>query len=195
MAHPMESYDEGELPIRRLPSKRPLRQGFSLIELLVVLVVASVLMLIGIPSLLNTVARYKVRSSAQQLEMLGRQARYEAIKLNQPVTIVGDANRNMFYVFSGTLPAMPPYSLPDGVGDIPATQRVAVWELPRGVAFSILPACPVQYCQAFSFNSDGTASGPAPPAPPGQSVTFSTPNQPSSKVSMAYLATGKLIIQ
>jgi Tfp pilus assembly protein FimT len=162
---------------------------------MVVLAMASVLMLIGMPALLNTVARYKVHSSAQQLEMLGRQARYEAIKLNQPVTIVGDANRKMFYVFSGTIATMPPYSFPDGVGDIPATQRVAVWELPRGITFSILPVCPVKYCQAFSFNPDGSASGPAPPAPPGQSVTFSTPNQPSSKVSMAHLATGKLVIQ
>jgi prepilin-type N-terminal cleavage/methylation domain-containing protein len=195
MAHPVESYDGGERPSRRLPPMRPLPPGFSLIELMVVIAMASVLMLIGIPSLLNTLARYKVHSSAQQFEMLGRQARYEAIKLNQPVTLVGDANRNMFYVISGAIPSMPPYSFPDGPGDIPANQRVAVWELPRGVSFSILPVCPVKFCQAFQFNPDGSASGPAPPAPPGQSVTFSTPNQSSSKVSMAFLATGKLIIQ
>ncbi len=192
MAHPLKSYDDGDRPLRRLPSMGPRRSGFSLIELMVVLAMASVLMLIGIPSLMNTLARYKVRSSAQQLGMLGRQARFEAIKLNQPVTIVGDANRNLFYVISGTIPGMPPYSFPEGPGDIPANQRVAVWEMPRGVSFSILPICPGKYCQVFQFNGDGSASGPLPPA---QSVTFSAPNQPSSKVSMAYLTTGKLAIQ
>jgi prepilin-type N-terminal cleavage/methylation domain-containing protein len=195
MAHAVDGYDDGEPPIRRLPPERALRPWFSLAEMLIVLAIASVLMLIGTPALLNILAHYKTHAAAQQLVMLGRQARLEAIKLNQPVTIVGDANRNAFYVFSGTLPTMPPYSLPDGVGDIPADQRVAVWELPKGLAFSILPICPVRYCQAFSFNPDGSATGPAPPAPPGQSVTFTTPQALSSKVSMAYLATGKLVIQ
>src|SRR6202035_552342 len=71
--------------------------------------------------------------------MLGREARYESIKLNQPVTVVADTNRHMFYVFSGTIPNMPPYAFPDGPGDIPGPQRVAVWQVPHRVSFVMQP--------------------------------------------------------
>jgi prepilin-type N-terminal cleavage/methylation domain-containing protein len=164
--------------------------GFTLIELLVVIAIASVLMLIGAPALLNVAARYKVHSSAQTLEMLGRQARYESIKLNQPVTLVLDTKRKTFYVFSGTIAGMPPYSFPNGQGDIPPTQRVAVWALPRGVSYAFQPVtdCTAgSYCQSFQFAPDGSGTG--------DPVTFSTPNQPSYKVSMVAPATGKLAIK
>lgn len=170
-------------------------QGFTLIELMVVLAIASILMLIGVPALLNILAHYKVHSSAQQLVMLGRQARYESIKLNQPVTLVADSNRNSFYVYSGTLPGMPPYNLPDGPGDIPAVQRVAEWSVPRGVKFLIQPAC-TGYCGSFSFNPDGSATLPAGASVTGQSVVFSTPNQSTTTVLLkpAAALTGKLVI-
>ncbi|MBV8201523.1 MAG: prepilin-type N-terminal cleavage/methylation domain-containing protein [Acidobacteria bacterium] len=173
-------------------SARPGRRwaGFTLIELLVVIAIASVLLLIGAPALMNVAARYKVHSSAQQFEMLGRQARYESIKLNQPVTLVADTNRNTFYVFSGSIAGMPPWNFPDGQGDIPPAQRVAVWPLPHGVSFSIQapPTCtPGTYCQSFQFAADGSGTG--------QPVTFSTPNQPSYTVTMVTQATGKLAIQ
>jgi len=165
-------------------------RGFTLVELLVVVAIAGVLMLIGAPALMNVVARYKVHSSAQTLEMLGRQARYESIKLNQPVTLVADTRRNQFYVVSGTIAGMPPWSFPNGVGDIPPTQRVAVWPLPRGVSFAMVPAtaCTAgSFCQSFQFASDGSGTGVP--------VVFSTPNQPSYKVTLVTQATGKLAIQ
>jgi prepilin-type N-terminal cleavage/methylation domain-containing protein len=166
------------------------RSGFTLAELAVVVAIGSLLLLLGYPALMNILARYEVRSSAQQLQMLGREARYESIKLNQPVTVVADTNRHSFYVYSGTIAGMPPYSFPDGPRDIPGTQLVAVWQVPHRVSFVMQPvtAC-VQgtVCQSFSFNSDGTGSGVP--------VVFSTPNQPGSKVLLAQTATGKLAIQ
>jgi prepilin-type N-terminal cleavage/methylation domain-containing protein len=178
MAHP--SPDR-----QRAGSSRPRQSGFSLIELLVVLAMAAVLFLIAYPALLNVASLYKVRSSAQRLEMLARQARYESIKLGQPVTVVGDSKNNMFYVISGTIAGAPPYNFPDGPPDIPPTQRVAVWEVPKGVSFAIVnaaiaPPCvlaPAVACPAFTFNSDGSGVG--------QTVTFSYPNQPSSTVTLA----------
>jgi Tfp pilus assembly protein FimT len=161
-----------------------------MIELLVVIAIASILLLIGAPALMNIAARYKVHSSAQQFEMLGRQARYESIKLNQPVTIVADTNRNAFYVVSGTIASMPPWSFPDGPGDIPGTQRVAVWQMPRGVAFAFQPAAACTagtFCQSFQFAADGSGNGVP--------VIFSAPNQPSYKVTLVTPATGKLVIQ
>jgi len=170
-------------------SRRRLPAGFTLIELLVVLCMLGALLAIGIPQLLKIVARYKVHSSAQQLEMLGRQARFESIKLGQPVTLVADTNRNAFYVFSGTLGGMPPYKLPDGYGDIPALQRVTSWQLPTGISFAMVPAASCvagSYCQSFSFNSDGSGTG--------QPVVISTPGQPTWTIAMKAQATGKLTI-
>ena len=121
--------------------------------------------------------------------MLGHQARYESIKVGQPVTLVADINRNMFYVVSGTIAGMPPYNFPDGPGDIPPTQRVAVWEPPKGVSFVMNPVCPPgPFCQSFQFNSDGSGTGPT--------VIFSTLNQQSYQVQMATpLGLGKLVVK
>jgi prepilin-type N-terminal cleavage/methylation domain-containing protein len=190
MAHPSRSYGEARRLLRRLRRSRSWRSGFTLAELMVVLAIGGLLLLLGYPALMNVLARYEVRSSAQQLEMLGREARYESIKLNQPVTLVADTNRHMFYVFSGTIANMPPYSFPDGPGDIPGPQRVAVWQVPHRVSFVMQPATAcVQgtVCQSFSFNSDGSGTGVP--------VVFSTPNQPILKVVLAQTATGKLAIQ
>lgn len=169
-------------------SAQPAQSGFTLIELLITCCIAGVLILYGAPALLNVAAAYKVHSSAQQLEMLGHQARYESIKLGQPVSMVADLNRNMFYVFSGTLAGMPPYNFPDGPGDIPAAQRVAVWEPPKGVGFTMTPACPVgRFCPSFVFQSDGSGTGP--------NVTFSTLNQKTYTVKLATpLGLGKLSV-
>jgi hypothetical protein len=139
---------------------------------------------------MTSLARYKVHSSAQQLRMLANQARYASINLNQPVTLVADTKRHMFYVVSGTIPNMPPYSFPDGPGDIPGPQLVAAWQVPHDVSFAMQPASAcVQgtFCQSFSFNSDGTGSG--------LPVVFSTANQQNSTVVMKQPATGKLAIQ
>jgi prepilin-type N-terminal cleavage/methylation domain-containing protein len=172
---------------------RSSRPGFTLIELLIVLAMAAVLMAIGMPLLLNVAARYKVRSSAQQLEMLARQARYESIKLGQPVSVVPDvANRN-FYVYSGTISGMPPFngklpSFPNGPIDLPALQKVAVWEVPRGVRFASDTAIPTYPDPVpFTFNPDGSGGGGP--------VTFCTPNQQAVTTSMSSQATGKLQIQ
>ena len=190
MAHQVVSYDDGERPIRRWPSMRPLRSGFTIVEMLGVLAIASVLMLIGAPALLNILAHYKVHSSAQQLVMLGRHARFESIKLNQPVTLYVDTNRMAVYVVSGTLPGPTPYTFPHGQTDIPPTQLVASWSIPRGVAVAMVPAAactPGSYCQSFQYSSDGSGTGVP--------VVFSTPNQLSSKVTMATPSTGRLVIQ
>jgi len=190
MAYPSTSDGEARRLLRRPRRSRSWRSGFTLAELAVVLAIGSLLLLLGYPALMNVLALYEVRSSAQQLEMLGREARYESIKLNQPVTLVADTNRHMFYVFSGTIAGMPPYNFPDGPGDIPGPQLVTVWRVPQSVSFVMQPvtAC-VQgtVCQSFSFNPDGSGTGVP--------VVFSRPKQPSSKVFLSAPATGLITFQ
>jgi prepilin-type N-terminal cleavage/methylation domain-containing protein len=160
-------------------------RGFTLVELLVVLAIGSILMAIGMPALLNIGQRYKVRSSAQQLQMLGRQARYEAIKLGQPVTVLPDPTNQMFYVVSGTIPTGWTSYL-----SFAPTSRVTLWQVPNGVEWTSTGA-------NFSFNSDGSGSG--------GSVRFTShvdpqnsnpnPNYATYNVAMTSTATGKLAIQ
>jgi Tfp pilus assembly protein FimT len=134
----------------------------TIIEVMAVMLLMAVLLALGTPALMNVLATYKMRSSAQQLEILGRQARFESIKMNQPVTVVVDTNRNMFYAYSGTLAGMPPYNLPHGPGDLPPLQRVAVWQVPRGVLVDLTllkTPCSATICDVFTFTSDGQGRG------------------------------------
>jgi prepilin-type N-terminal cleavage/methylation domain-containing protein len=191
------------LPARRRARSWP--SGFTIIELLAVLLLMGVLLGLGIPALMKILARYKIHSSAQQLELLGRQARYESIKMNQPVTVVADTNRNSFYAYSGTIPGMPPYNLPHGPGDLPPLQRVAVWQLPRGVVLDLSglsPACGAAICDVFSFSSDGQGKGGpvslcgpggGPPALPCQPLLL-PPELQAVKVTLTQ-STGRLAVQ
>jgi Tfp pilus assembly protein FimT len=145
-----------------------------MVEMLVVMAVGAILMVVGMPALLNTINHYKVTSSAKSAEILARQARYQAIQLSQAVYLVPDPAHNMFYVTSEP----GPWTFPHGPTDIPPTQRLAVWEVPRGVTFT---------ATAFTFNSDGSGSGGP--------MTFNYVNQPSSTLTMTSTATGKLTVQ
>jgi prepilin-type N-terminal cleavage/methylation domain-containing protein len=190
MAHLSRVLGDGRWPLLRSARSRSWRSGFTLAETMVVLGIASILMLFSYPALMTILARYQVHSSAQQLRMLANQARYSSITLNQPVTLVADTRRHMFYAVSGVIAGMPPYNFPDGPGDIPGPQLVAAWQVPHDVSFAMQPATAcVQgaFCQSFSFKSDGTGSG--------LPVIFSTPNQQSSTVVMKTPATGKMAIQ
>jgi type IV fimbrial biogenesis protein FimT len=152
-------------------------QGFTLVELLVVLGLAGILMAIGMPSLLNVGQKYRVHSSAQQVMMLGRQARYQAIEKGTQVSVVPDPAHKMFYVIAASPPPAVG-SFPNGYTDFPATSRVALWQIPTGVTFT---------ATALTFNSDGSGLGGP--------LAFSSLNQPTYSLLMTSTATGKLVIQ
>lgn len=70
----------------RQSARRP--RGFSLTELIVVLLVAMILMAIGLPAFLRAYRAYQLSSAAAQVADILRLTRYEAIRLNTPVQCV-----------------------------------------------------------------------------------------------------------
>jgi prepilin-type N-terminal cleavage/methylation domain-containing protein len=152
------------------------RRGFTMVELLVVLVIAAALMAIGMPALLNVSQKYRVHSSADQVMMLGRQARYQAIERSTQVSVVPDTTHNMFYVIAVSPPPAAG-SYPNGYSDFPANERVGLWQVPTGVSFT---------ATMLTYNSDGSGTGGP--------VVFSSVNQPTYTVTMTSTATGKLVV-
>jgi len=62
--------------------------GFSLIELVLALAVATVLIAVGLPAFLRAYRFYELNSAARQMADILRLARYEAIRLNTAVNCV-----------------------------------------------------------------------------------------------------------
>jgi hypothetical protein len=154
------------------------------------MVLMTVLLALGAPALMNVLANYKMRASAQQLEILARQARFESIKLNQPTTVVADVQGEVIFAYSGTIPVTNPSQPPFHWADVPPTQRVGKMKVRNGVVldFSKLqPACAITVCNLFGFTPDGQGTG-------GDVILKGQdPNLPTFTVSVTP-STGKLTI-
>lgn len=115
--------------------------GFTLVELLVVLVVGMILVLLSYPELAKYYTRSQLEGTTQQLALMMQKARYQAIKFSpQTSTVCADTvNRQV-------------------VGSLGATQN-AWFSLPKSVSFGA-PAPQVAItvtANCFTFNSDGSA--------------------------------------
>lgn len=73
----------------RLRSNDPARPigGFTLVEVLVVLLIFGVIALLGFPALQNMIARSRLEGTVRQIGNLMQQARYDAIKNSNPVSV------------------------------------------------------------------------------------------------------------
>ena len=80
------------------PMKVFSHQGFTIIEMLVVVAIVGILGVISIPSILNMRARYELKTAANELDSAFRNARALAIKEKRDVTIAFDESGN-FYTF------------------------------------------------------------------------------------------------
>lgn len=67
-------------------------QGFSLLELMVVLCIVAILAAIAVPSISNIIMRATLASQARELMAGAVMARSEAIKRNQVVTLCASSN-------------------------------------------------------------------------------------------------------
>ena len=63
------------------------RSGFTLIELMITIAVAAIVVAVGVPSFLRTLARHTINSQAEELQDAVRVGRNEAMKRSGPVVL------------------------------------------------------------------------------------------------------------
>jgi prepilin-type N-terminal cleavage/methylation domain-containing protein len=110
---------------RRVPAAAA---GFTLVELLLTLGLASILMLLSYPALQNMIYRGKIEGVGRETQALMRLARYESIKRGVPARVRFDyptaSTPAKIYAFAdvtgsktldGTNPLLGSYVLPNGV--------------------------------------------------------------------------------
>jgi len=108
-------YPERAITLRWSPAlNRPL-QGFSLIELLVVVAILLVLATIGIPQLVRISNSYKLDASGHAVASLLQQARLQAVKTNLPAYAQYDLTKtpNLIYINSNPAQAYVAGANPD----------------------------------------------------------------------------------
>jgi prepilin-type N-terminal cleavage/methylation domain-containing protein len=109
-----------------LPGRAP--RGFSLIELLVVMAVMLVLLTLGMPALQNSLRQSKMRGISQEISVLMRLARIDAIKTSSqavvqivpptatdPGRVQAFSDRNSDNQWNDGEPALASFTLPTGV--------------------------------------------------------------------------------
>ncbi len=104
------------------------QSGFSMLELVVVMAIILVVSAMAMPSIMNTIADYKLRGTASGIAGTLQSARMLAVKSNQFVTA-------QQYPSSATSGATIQYFL-DGNGNGTPDAGEAIFQLPRNVSFA-----------------------------------------------------------
>ncbi len=83
------------------PTRRPHpgANGFTLLELLVVLAIAGLALAIGLPAFQNMVVRSRTEGYAHEVSSLIQHARLEAIRRNRPAIVYFDKSKNQIAAF------------------------------------------------------------------------------------------------
>jgi prepilin-type N-terminal cleavage/methylation domain-containing protein len=162
--------------------------GFSLIELLVVMLLMGVLMAIGLPNLFNYIFRQKVLGITQQTAILLRLARLEAIKTaNNSVVQIDTA--------AGTVTA---FSDLDQDKVLDNGERViGRLDLPKGIKFGTVFGFKTPPTPAVAiFKSDGSLDAPNPTAPdPAGAFLFQNTKGDQLRASVMQPSSGRVVVQ
>jgi prepilin-type N-terminal cleavage/methylation domain-containing protein len=82
-----------------MPNRRH-SDGFTLIEMAIVLAVVSMIMLIGLPALLNTIARSNLTTTVRETAALMRAARFDAVRHNTTTRVFTDPGTRQVVAFT-----------------------------------------------------------------------------------------------
>ena len=74
-------------------------EGFTLVELMVVIVILAVLAVIGIPNLISWLPKYRSGSAAREILTVVQQARFRAVKENANVVVSFDPDQDSYKAF------------------------------------------------------------------------------------------------
>lgn len=125
--------------------------GFTLIEVLVVLVLAGILMAFTAPSLGRFLQRNKIEGMARQTGTLMQVARLESLRGRAPVRVVADYDGDQVYAFADFNR--------NGVLDAAGDRELGRYPLPKGVSFwAAENAAPEQADALITFDDDSSCS-------------------------------------
>ena len=132
---------------RRPPPRTPARRGFTLLELVLVMVIIAVVLAMVAPSLSNFTAGRDADFAASQLVSVARWAREQAISEGRVYRLNFDEASQIYFVTAqvgGTFQRPPvefgqAFDIPDGV--------VMKWAAPRDGALAVVDFFPSGRCQ------------------------------------------------
>ena len=139
--------------MRRALKKYPIRMkdrlrrtgGFTLLELIVVMVIISLMAGIGLPFFARSLSRAEAKTAAGKIAAVMKLARSEAIATRQPVTAVVDAGKRAAYAVRGhfnieeaATPVATPVEIPASVKIWTLGEKVVTVEFsPAGTSSSL----------------------------------------------------------
>lgn len=133
---PLPSADSKDMVVHSPapPRLRLSSRGFSLLEIVVVILIAMVLSAITVPSLLQTIERYRFRSAVISLTGAIQSTRFQCIMRGYPMRIDLDKTTNSFRVYQKPLgaPAFVPIGAAVPLGRIDLQDQTALEFSPNG---------------------------------------------------------------
>ncbi len=137
-------------------------QGFSLIELMVVLSLIGVLSLVGVFNFVTGLPQYRLKQAATDLVAKVRKAQSDAVKRSTSVSIVFDEGEQAYYVDgvrfpeSGTLAGHYGYGVSYGTGGSDASDAVSFDSGDARLTFSLRGVSTSGNGSVCLVNKDGT---------------------------------------
>ncbi|HWR37546.1 MAG TPA: GspH/FimT family pseudopilin [Clostridia bacterium] len=80
-----------------MPSKQ-VQRGFSLLELMIVLLITMVVAAMAVPTISTALANYRLKQSASSVASLLQQARIQSVRLNRPLPVTLDSGGKRIYI-------------------------------------------------------------------------------------------------